>query len=90
MHNFLREVENWGTGGGSVNYEGALVNLFTNRQATGVFKYGNTVYTVPTRYAYFDTNFLTPSELPPRTPMFREVNTTGWTRVLAPEANAYK
>ncbi len=49
MHNFLREVENWGTGGGSVNYEGALVNLFTNRQATGVFKYGNTVYTVPTR-----------------------------------------
>jgi hypothetical protein len=81
MHNFLRYVENWGGGSFTVNYEGALVNLFTNRQATGIFKYGNTVYTVPTRNAYFDTNFLNPATLPPRTPLFRDVDTTGWTRL---------
>ena len=90
MHNFLREVEDWGATSGTVNYEGALVNLFTNRQADGFFKYGNTVYTVPTRFTTFDTNFLTPSELPPRTPMFREINTTGWTRVLSPNSSNYK
>jgi Tfp pilus assembly protein PilX len=87
MHNFLRYVENWGGGSFTVNYEGALVNLFTNRQGTGFFKYGNTVYTVPTRVASFDTNFLTPANLPPRTPMFREINTTGWTRMLTPGAS---
>ena len=88
MHNFLRYVENWN--GYTVNYMGALVNLYTNRQGTGFFKYGNTVYTVPVRNASFDTNFLTPSDLPPRTPMFREVNTTGWTRVLQPEKGNYQ
>jgi len=90
MHNFLREVENWGGTSATVNYEGALVNLFYHRQATSIFKYGNTVYTVPVRYTTFDTNFLNPSLLPPRTPMFREINTTGWTRVMAPETTNYK
>ena len=87
MHNFLRYVENWGGGNFTVNYMGALVNLYTNRQGTGFFKYGSTVYSVPTRVASFDNNFLTPSDLPPRTPLFRDVNTTGWTRVLAPQSN---
>jgi hypothetical protein len=91
MHNFLRQVENWGNSGGStLNYEGALVNLFTNRQADGFYKNGNTVYTVPVRYVTFDSNFLTTTELPPRTPMFRSVNTTGWTRVLQPNKNNYQ
>jgi hypothetical protein len=31
----------------------------------------------------FDTNFLTPALLP-RTPLFGDVNTTGWTRLLPP------
>jgi hypothetical protein len=81
MHNFLRYLENWGGGSFTVNYEGALVNLFTNRQDSGIFKYGNTVYTVPTRVATFDNNFLTPALLPPRTPLFRDIDTTGWTRL---------
>lgn len=90
MHNFLRELENWGGTSATVNYEGALVNLFTNRQANGFFKYGNTVYTVPVRYTTFDSNFLVTTELPPRTPMFRSVNTTGWTRVLQPNKTNYQ
>jgi hypothetical protein len=89
MHNFLRELENWGATSNTVNYEGALVNLFTDRQADGFFKYGNTVYTVPTRFTTFDSNFLIPADLPPRTPMFREINTTGWTRMMAP-TSSYK
>jgi hypothetical protein len=90
VHNFLRYLENWGNGPLAVNYLGSLVNLNTNRQATGIFKCCTTVYSVPNRVYSFDTNFLTPGTLPPRTPLFRDVNTTGWTRVLAPQANTYK
>ena len=81
IHNFLRYIEAWGNGGLTVNYLGAIVNLFTNRQATGMFKCCTTVYSVPTRSYAFDTCFLTPSCLPPRTPLFHDVDTTGWTRL---------
>ena len=81
VHNFLRYIEDWGNGGLQVNYLGALVNLYTNRQATGMFKCCVTVYSVPNRVYSFDTNFLNPTTLPPRTPLFRDVDTTGWTRL---------
>jgi hypothetical protein len=81
VHNFLRYLENWGNGPLAVNYLGALVNLYTNRQANGIFKCCTTVYSVPNRVYSFDTNFLTPGTLPPRTPLFRDVDTTGWTRL---------
>jgi len=81
VHNFLRYIENWG---GTLNYQGSIVNLFYSRQANGTFKCCNTVYSPPTRGYNFDINFLTPSLLPPRTPLFRDVNTTGWTRLLIP------
>jgi len=32
----------------------------------------------------FDTDFLEPTLLPPRTPMFRDVNITGFTRLIMP------
>ena len=31
-----------------------------------------------------DVDFLTPALLPPRTPMFRDVNTTGFTQITQP------
>jgi hypothetical protein len=61
-----------------------MASLFYDRQAVGYFKCCNTVYDPPTRAYAFDTNFLTPSLLPPRTPMFRDVNTTGYTQLLLP------
>jgi hypothetical protein len=82
IHNFLRYIENWG--GQNLNYTGSLVSLYTNRQATGTFKCCTTVYSPPTRNYAFDNNFLQPSLLPPRTPLFRDVNTTGFTQLLAP------
>ena len=82
VHNFLRYIEDWGPA--TLNYEGSLVALYTSRQATGTFKCCTTVYSPPGRGYNFDTNFLNPTLLPPRTPLFRTINTTGWTRLLLP------
>jgi hypothetical protein len=82
LHNFLRYIENWG--GQSLNYRGSLISLYYNRQATGVYKCCTTVYSPPSRGYNFDTEFLTPTLLPPRTPLFRDVNTTGFTQLLLP------
>jgi hypothetical protein len=83
MHNFLRYTENWG--GQTLNYQGSIVSLFYNRQAVGTFKCCATVYSPPTRAYTFDTDFLDPSLLPPRTPMFRDINTTGFAQILYPD-----
>ncbi len=82
VHNFLRYVENWG--GATLNYRGSIVSLYANRQAIGVFKCCTTVYSPPTRAYSFDTDFLQPNLLPPRTPMFRDVNTTGFSQLIKP------
>lgn len=87
VHNFLRYLEAWS---GTLNYTGSIVDMYTSRQDTGTFKCCNTVYSPPTRGYVFDVTFLTPTSLPPRTPLFRTINTTGWTRLLAPQANTYK
>jgi Tfp pilus assembly protein PilX len=80
VHNYLRYIENWG--GQTLNYEGSLVEMFYSRQANGTFKCCNTVYSPPSRGYNFDQDFLNPLLLPPRTPLFRDVDTTGWTRLL--------
>lgn len=82
LHNFLRYVENWG--GQTLNYRGSLISLYYNRQATGLYKCCNTVYKPPTRGYNFDVEFLQPNLLPPCTPLFRDVNTTGFTELLLP------
>jgi hypothetical protein len=81
VHNFLRYIEAWG---GTLHYQGSIVDLFVSRQANGTFKCCNTVYGPPSRGYIFDTSFLNPTLLPPRTPLFRDINTTGWTRLLLP------
>jgi hypothetical protein len=58
--------------------------MYYNRQGTGLYKCCNTVYSPPTRGYNFDSEFLTPALLPPRTPLFRDVNTTGFTQLLLP------
>ncbi|HXM94607.1 MAG TPA: hypothetical protein VN943_08225 [Candidatus Acidoferrum sp.] len=83
VHNFLRYLESWN--GSTLNYRGSIASLFYNRQSIGYFKCCTTVYDAPNRQYNFDTNFLTPALLPPRTPMFRDVNTTGYTQLLLPK-----
>jgi hypothetical protein len=82
VHNFLRYIENWG--GQQLNYRGSIVSLYYNRQATGIYKCCNVVYSPPGRGYHFDTTFLNPTLLPPRTPLSRTVNTTGFTRLMLP------
>jgi hypothetical protein len=81
VHNFLRFLEGWGS---TLNYRGSIVSLYYNRQAMEPYKCCTTVYGPPTRAYNFDTDFLNPTLLPPRTPMFRDVNTIGFTQYLLP------
>ena len=81
-HNFLRYIEDWS--GQTLNYRGSIASLFYSRQALGVYKCCTIVYSPPTRGYNFDVEFLTPSLLPPRTPMFRDVNITGFAQLINP------
>jgi hypothetical protein len=87
-HNFLRYLEDWGSGApnGTLYFEGSIVSMYYNHQAVGTFKCCSTVYNPPTRAYQFDQNFLTPSLLPPLTPMLRLVNTIGYSQVILPTA----
>jgi hypothetical protein len=81
-HNFLRYIENWG--GQTLNYRGSIVSFYTSRQAVGTYKCCSIVYSPPTRGYRFDTEFLNPNLLPPRTPMFRDINTLTFRQLLRP------
>jgi hypothetical protein len=72
VHNFLRYIESWS--GSTLNYLGSIVSLYYSCQGTGTFKCCTTVYSPPTRAYSFDTDFLVPSQLPPGTPRFRDIN----------------
>ena len=79
-HNFMHLMEGWTNK--TLNYKGSIASFFYSRQALGLFRCCNNVYKLPTtRNLSFDTNFLDPQLLPPKTPMFRDVNTTGFNQV---------
>lgn len=78
VHNFKRFLERWT--GERLDYAGSLINLFNSRNNAGSFKCCNTVYDPPTRNWVFDSTFLDPTRLPPGTPFFQYVQTTGFER----------
>jgi hypothetical protein len=80
-HNFLRYIERWGQ---DINYRGSILSFYTSRQAVGTYKCCDNVYSPPVRGYNFDAEFLTPTLLPPRTPMFRDLNTLTFRQVLRP------
>jgi hypothetical protein len=82
VHNFLRYLENWS--GQTLNYRGSIVSLYYNHQAVGTYKCCTNVYSPPSRGYNFDVEFLQPELLPPATPMFRDVNITGFTQMKLP------
>jgi hypothetical protein len=79
-HNFLRMLES----GGTVNYRGSIATFYYARQATGTYKCCTFVYGAPARVFNFDTNFLTPALLPPLTPVFRDVDSLGFSQENRP------
>jgi hypothetical protein len=85
-HNFLRYLEDWGGSNpnGTVYYDGSIVSMYYNHQGVGTYKCCNNVYNPGTRNYQFDSNFLTPSLLPPLTPMLRTINTIGFTQMTLP------
>ncbi len=78
VHNFKRFLEKWT--GNRLDYSGSLINLFNSRNNNGSFKCCNTVYNPPIRNWVFDSTFLDPARLPPGTPFFQYVQTTGFQR----------
>jgi hypothetical protein len=58
------------------------VSLYYSRQAVGPYKCCVNVYQPPTRGYNFDVEFLDPDLIPPKTPMFRDVNATGFTQAI--------
>ena len=83
--NFLHMLEDWG--GQTTNYRGSLISLHINRQAIGAYKFNagnNHIYNAGGRNFTFDIDFLTPTLLPPGTPMFRDINTLQFRQILRP------
>jgi len=80
VHNFLRYLEAWS--GKTSNYRGSLVSLYFARQGVGVFKCCVMVYSAPIRAYTFDTEFLVPSQLPPGTPRFRDINNLSFRQTI--------
>jgi len=79
VHNFLRFIEDWGGPSSlstqqSLFYKGSIVSLYWSYYATGPFKCCNLVYNPPNRQYIFDNLFSVPQNLPPGTPMFRNVD----------------
>jgi hypothetical protein len=85
LHNFLRYLENWGSV--TLHYNGSLVSMYYSEYNTGTYKDGpgGDVYSPPARNYYFDTLFLSPSNLPPATPEFQEVVNLSYHQNFTPQ-----
>jgi hypothetical protein len=83
LHNFLRQLEAWG--GQALNYKGSMASLYYSTYSTGTDKNGGgTVYEPPVRNYIFDPLFTQPQNLPPGTPMFRDIDNLSYRQNLAP------
>jgi Tfp pilus assembly protein PilX len=84
MHNFLRYLESWGQ---TLNYNGSLVSMYYSEYNTGTYKDGpgGDVYAPPNRNYYFDVLFLTPSNLPPATPQFQDIDNLSYHQNFTPQ-----
>jgi len=83
VHNFLRYIESWS--GDTLNYKGSLVSMYYSTYATGTFKCCTyAVYQPPVRNYIFDPLFSQPQNLPPGTPMFRDIDNLSYTQNLTP------
>jgi Tfp pilus assembly protein PilX len=88
VHNFIRFVEDWS--GSTLNYEGSLVSLYYATYGTGLFKCCNySVYVPPARNYIFDPDFTIPSQLPPGTPMFRDIDNLSYRQSFTPHTGCY-
>jgi len=82
LHNFLRQLQNWNT---TMNYKGSMVSMYYSTYSTGTDKNGGgTVYSPPTRNYIFDPLFTKPQNLPPGTPLFRDIDNLSYRQSFTP------
>ncbi|HXM61021.1 MAG TPA: PilX N-terminal domain-containing pilus assembly protein [Terriglobales bacterium] len=83
LHNFLRQLENWG--GQTLNYKGSMASLYYSTYSTGTDKNGGgTTYEPPARNYIFDPLFTQPQNLPPGTPLFRDIDNLSYRQSFTP------
>jgi hypothetical protein len=83
LHNFLRQLEAWG--GQTLNYKGSMASLYYSTYSTGTDKNGGgTVYDPPARNYIFDPLFTQPQNLPPGTPLFRDIDNLSYRQSFTP------
>jgi hypothetical protein len=88
LHNFLRLLEAWG--GQTLNYKGSLVSMYYSTYATGTDKNGGgTTYDPPARNYIFDPLFTQPQNLPPGTPLFRDIDNLSYRQSFTPHTGCY-
>ncbi|HEX8815376.1 MAG TPA: hypothetical protein VF753_07740 [Terriglobales bacterium] len=90
VHNFLRFLEDWADPGATLNYDGSLVSMYYSTYNTGTFKCcAYSVYEPPTRNYNFDSDFTQPQNLPPGTPLFRDIDNLSFTQNFTPHTGSY-
>jgi len=80
VHNFFHYMERWS--GDTLNYVGSLVSLYRSHQTIGLMKCCAITYSPPTRNFTFDLEFLVPSQLPPGSPRFRDINNLSFRQTI--------
>jgi Tfp pilus assembly protein PilX len=92
VHNFLRLLETWSPAAGkqTLNYKGSLVSMFYSTYATGTDKNGNgATYEPPNRNFIFDPLFTKPQNLPPGTPLFRDIDNLSYRQSFTPHTGSF-
>jgi hypothetical protein len=85
MNNLPRFLEQWNMSADSAgpwNYTGSMVTLFFSTQAISQWENSTSVtYMPPRRNWSFDSTYLNPNKLPPGTPFFQYLQTTGFRQI---------
>jgi type II secretory pathway pseudopilin PulG len=93
LHNFLRQLEDWTNAAGvqqTLNYKGSMASLYYSTYSTGTDKNGGgTTYEPPVRNYFFDPDFTQPQNLPPGTPLFRDIDNLSYRQSFTPHTGCY-
>lgn len=83
MHNAPRFLEQWNDGGYYTwSFSGSLVTLFNSTQAFAPWTSSAVIYQPPTRNWSYDDTLTNPNKLPPGTPFFQYVQSSGFQQVI--------
>jgi hypothetical protein len=77
-------------GGQTLNYKGSMASLYYSTYSTGREKNdSNTTYDPPAPNYIFDHLFTQPQNLPPGTPLFRDIDNLSYRQSFTPHTGCY-